>query len=424
MIRSRATLVCGMALLLLAGQVDADGAYFSFHKEVVGRSTQLVASPKQEAVLATDGERVQVVLRTHFRAGPQELAWVVPVPAKPTDIRKVDDYVFTKLEEITAPRFYRMVSSSGPRFHCGCARSGGERASLEQPLVRVEESGAAGIFDYVVLAADDPDALSKWLKENEYHVPEGAEPVFKRYVEQQWHWLAMKVRPEASEQNEVLAPHPISYTYRSDDVVFPLVISRLSADRETEVVLYVVGTTPFLCSNWGNVALDEMQVEHVIRQMPNAEAKANASLSGTNYEELLRLETTRKEGHLFVTEFCRRWELFGYSGGRGRRVDDVVDVKLVDSLAGRQTLTRLRAYVAAESMDQDVALTGTHEWRQVDNSVHVAITSGGAHVAALGPIPMAVLLSCGAFVAPRRRKSSRALRRACLALVCVVACMA
>ena len=47
----------------------------------IGRSTQMVASPKQEALLVTDGEMVKVILRTHFRAGPEELAWVVPVPA-------------------------------------------------------------------------------------------------------------------------------------------------------------------------------------------------------------------------------------------------------------------------------------------------------------------------------------------------------
>ena len=49
---------------------------------------------------------VQVILRTQYRAGPKELAWVVPVPAEPMDITAADDAVLDAMDQSTAPRFF------------------------------------------------------------------------------------------------------------------------------------------------------------------------------------------------------------------------------------------------------------------------------------------------------------------------------
>lgn len=418
MIRSKTALVGIFIILIVVRQANADGCFF---REIeVGRSSPLVASPKQEAILATDGSMVQAVLRTHFLAGPQELAWVVPVPAKPENIKKADDSVFSKLEEITTPKFYkRLASDNGLNLHFGCGASSGQQISVTPLPVRIEEAGAAGIFDYTVLAAEDPAALTKWLNDNKYHLPDGAEPVLKHYVERRWYWLAMRVRPEADKQG-TLAPHPISYTYQSNELIFPLVISRLSAARENEIVLYVVGPSRFWCSNWSNMVFWDFEEGHQIQEVAQTAVKGDAPRSGTNYEELVRQETGRKKGHLFVTEFSQPWELFGYSAGRGRRLDDIIDARLIDSLAGCQTLTRLRAYVLAESMNQDIALAAAKDSRPVKNSAHVAnISAGPTPAAALALVPVILVLPCGAFVMPYHRRSSRFIRRACFVLTCV-----
>jgi hypothetical protein len=420
-----------VATLAICGSAAADGCFIP-ELVKVGESQSLVASPKQEAILATDGKMVQVVLRTHFRAGPEQLAWVVPVPQRPTDIGAGDDAAFGKLDAVTAPQFFKEYSSF-PEFHIGCgvgAASPGTRSTA--PLaVRVEETGRAGIFDYTVLAADDSGALVKWLNDNQYQVPANSAEVFKHYTKDHWHWLAMKVRAEAGDK-KTLAPHPITYRYASDRLIYPLVISQLSADKENEIVLYVAGACRYRCANWDNMDINEIAVEpgeHGEHGPRNIHEKPS-SPSGTNYEDVFR-EKAKASGHLFVTEFAKPWEIFGQRGA-GRRIDDVIDAALLDNLSGRQTVTRLRAFLPAQGMDRDVELTPKERYSDrhggpyndryggVDNNVELA----GATVSPASPhhastAGMGVIAALGiAFMLGGRGRLARGARFACLAIAC------
>jgi hypothetical protein len=338
------------AVLTAAGGARADGF---FAPRLLGEATKLVASPRQEALLVDLGETVQVTLRTHFRAGPEELAWVVPVPAKPTDIKKSDDAVFESLEERTAPRFYTRPSK-GFGLGCHCGRPADEAGGLGRKAVVVEETGTAGIFKYVVLSATEAQELTKWLNDNEYFVPAGAERIFERYVRKGWHWLAMRVRPEESGK-PTLAPHPIGYTYEDDKLVYPLMISRLSADQDNEIVLYVLNSHRYLCANWANATIDRDQVK----------LKAGTP-SGTNYEELFEAMTTANQGRVFVTEYAARIWL------------PLPGLDSADGASGEEPtyfyLTRLRAVMKPEAMDRDVVLVpvASWEWEDVDNTYHLA----------------------------------------------------
>ncbi len=97
-------LMLGMAITQSAA---GDGMMFA--EQLVGRAAPLVHTPAQEVLLATDRENVTVVLRTHFEAGPRALAWLVPVPGEPKNVRAADDSIFKRLSEQTAPRFVTMV---------------------------------------------------------------------------------------------------------------------------------------------------------------------------------------------------------------------------------------------------------------------------------------------------------------------------
>ena len=332
------------ALLLCAGVGLADG--FMAPKEV-GRSTKMVASPKQQALLATDGKTVQVVLRAHFRSGPEELAWVVSVPSKPSAVEQCDDRIFQLLEEDCAPRFYRFSGKGGWGCHCGGASVRGTAAAPE--AVVVEAAGTAGIFQYVVLSATAADELTRWLNQHKYRVPSGAERLFERYVKDGWHWLAMRVRPEVSNK-PTLAPHPIVYTYEDTRLVYPLVISRLSADVTNEIVLYVMGKTRYACNNWENTTIQELTDS-------GRELRRDArSPSGTNYEKLFSGATELADGRLFVAEFVDRNYRVHWPDAFNGEIEGPSAPKLSQSLQDRHTLTRLRAVMRPEAMDRDVVL--------------------------------------------------------------------
>ena len=377
-------------MVILAGSASlatADG-FFAPRYIPSTSSASIVASPRQEAVLVTDGKRVQVVLRTHFRAGPKELAWIVPVPGKPDAIGQCDAAIFKTLERETAPLFHRRTSGGGLSFGCNVMSA---RQDLSSGVV-VEATGTAGIFKYHVLSATDGGALARWLDDNDYKAPVRAERVFARYVRAGWYWLAMQVRPEVSD-SPTLAPHPITYTYTSERLVYPMVISRLSADAENEIVLYVIASTRYVCTNWTNLTIDHEDIR----------ADAHAP-SGTNYEQLLRSATVRSSGQLFVTEYARarnytRHFLEG-PGGLQAKLND----KAGAGVSGGSYVTRLRAIMTPMAMDRDVALVGVLGWPEVGNDVTLSggpdLQRSSAHAGVACAAILMLVVSAGVITRP------------------------
>jgi len=394
-------------VLLAASGAAADGVMIPVR---VGEATNMAASGRQEAVLATDGRTVQVILRTYFRPGPTELAWIVPVPAKVASVDKADAAVFEHLNRIAAPRFYVASGKGGKGFGCGCGGVG-DKATDAQGSVVVEASGTAGIFKYVALGATDAADLAKWLNDHKYFVPPSADRLFKRYVDAGWHWLAMRIRPDAADK-PALAPHPIRYTYSDSRLVYPLAISQLSADLENEILLYVVAPSRYACANWANATIERRDLR-VVRGTP----------SGTNYEDLFRRACAASAGHAFVTEWSSKQSLFGYADGRSGEINDVLDRGLIDALGSRQTVTRLRALMTPAAMDRDVTLLPT-TWAAVDNRFHLsAAASPGGVLAAWA----AIIAAGGLLCAGLRLIGAPGWRRAggvvCIAAACTALAM-
>jgi hypothetical protein len=326
--------VC-LTLVLAPAAALADGFYVRLEK--VGVSGQMVSSPRQEAVIIRDGTETQVILRTHFAAGPKELAWIIPVPAAPTQVGPADDKLFETLEARTAPVFTEDTGSGGGMpFGCGCGYAGRHFAVAHLDGVIVEGRGTAGIYDWTALGATDAAGLQKWLNSSGYALPPGATPVLDRYVRQGWHWLAVKVRVEESDK-PTLAPHPITFRYKSAEVVYPLAISQLSAAEESEVVLYVFAADRYNVSNWPTSADTDRWA--IVRD--------SSSHSGTNYEKLFREETRRLGGHLFITECADRGEAVTW---------DALPKDPERTVQRQFFVTRLRAVMSPKAMDRDVEL--------------------------------------------------------------------
>jgi len=412
------------------GRLAADGCFvvLSEVRGVTGNAST-VTSPKQEAILATDGRRVQVVLRTHFDQGPKELAWIVPVPAEPTNIRTCEGTaVFADLDQLTAPKFFTesISSSHGMGLHIGCnadAQLGANRDGTPLALsVRVVSQGTAGMYEYAVLSSKDAGDLEKWLNQHQYAVPKDAAEVFKKYTDKGWYWLAMRIRADATKE-QVLAPHPITYMYQGE-LVFPLVISTLSSADESEIVLYIVGKTNFDTINWKSVDLGDFTGRAGNHNIPMPPVQLDPkSSSGTTYESDLRKLTKSNGGHLFVRELCEQWQLFGHEG-MGRRFDDILDADLIDTIGKAQTITRLRAFVKRSDMDIDVQLEAKEKERQIQNRIYIRQATSQNSTADSGTLLLCLLPLGGAWAALKRRgKPGRRVAKVIVIMMCLILTM-
>ncbi len=421
-----AILLAAMLALLAASKAAlADGCAFVPVGSVARDAEQpSVTSPRQECLMATDGNTVRMVLRTHFDTPGSELAWVVPVPAKPRDIQKADPELFASLDQATAPTFYTVESPKGP-FGCGCGmmRMNYHGLAIPQEAVTVHEQGTAGIYEFVVLSSTGGDELTTWLSENGYALPIGAQRVLGRYVEKGWFWLAMRLRKDLSDTDKdadnKLVPHPIAYTYDSETLTFPLVISQLSAGLENEILLYVLAPSRYAPANWPNLDMTDM----IYKPGKPGELRddfhtASNTRSGTTYEHMFTTATHTRDGRIFITESAD-------SVGMGRRFYDAQKFsealdKVTAALpteAEPRYLTRLRTVMPPKTMDRDVLLVPV-EWPVVSNYIEMSATQAGFRgetALAGGGIG---LLMLGAW--PRRRKLPLALRIVLCAAACTI----
>ncbi len=346
--------------LLAVGAVYGDGM---MTVSKLGQSVDMVESPKQEALIVLDSHArtTTVSLRTHFRPGPTDLAWVIPVPATPENIQVGNEEVFRALQAGTTPEFW-VITRTGPKFGCG-----GNSQNRVLHVVDIVDAGTAGIFDYVVLNASDNQALVRWLNENDYLIPNGADPVIGRYVDLGWHWLAIRLRAEFKDQPS-LAPHPITYSYRRTKLEYPLVISRLSATNQIELVLYVLADCEYGGENWANAEIDSKQL-----------VLDTSTASGTNYEAVFRQLTADNGGHLLVTEFASDLDTVGHRPLLAvlRGLDSASDVLGPQEHAQPSYLSRLRAVIDKDKLDRDVVLVPTRvsEYDFVLNSHQISAPS-------------------------------------------------
>ena len=233
-------------ILAVAGFAAADGmmAPRVMEVEVKGNPT-VVRWPKQGAILATDGQRYRSCCgRISIAAQASLRGWCPSRPSRPP-CRPVTT---VSLRNWTGSprRGSTGRSPSGDRISACLLAAQGRPMSVHEvaaPAVRVESEGTAGMYDYTVLSSDSAGELEKWLHANKYAVPKGEAGVFQE-VHRAEMALAGHARAGRGDHRAVLAPHPITYTYRGE-LVFPMMISTLSAADETEVVLYVVGRTGF-----------------------------------------------------------------------------------------------------------------------------------------------------------------------------------
>jgi len=215
-----------VAIFYLAPISLADGGLF----------TQLyrdIYEPNQLAMIVFDDMVEKIIFQVDYEGDAEDFAWVIPVPGYPK-LFSVEDDIFYELHKLTQPP---PPSSFGCGWGAGVPTSG-----LEDEGVHVWEENQVGIYYTTTLSATDPNSLVVWLNDNGYAFPAEGQEILDYYVQQSWFFVAMKIQHEEtmnSSENYTGAIQPIGIMFFSDEMVYPLKISTLSAPSwGTEVLIY------------------------------------------------------------------------------------------------------------------------------------------------------------------------------------------
>jgi len=208
---------------------------------VVHRDSRMVVAQETSAV-AWDGRTEQIVMRLSVRGNSRTAAWIMPVPHRAT-VELGDAALFSELASLTAPVTERRHHfwPDDEDWPFGEPRhpivyDTGPKASAPVDVVGRERLGP---FDVARLAATDPEALGRWLKENGFELPDRLTTALTPYVEQKWEYVAVRLAPEKRWGTLSGTLEPLRLRFASDRLVYPMRLSKLAATPQS-LDLYVL----------------------------------------------------------------------------------------------------------------------------------------------------------------------------------------
>ncbi len=200
--------------------------------------------PAQRALIRFEADTgyQRMILQVDYRTTAGDFAWLVPVPALPDTLATAEFDILSECSRLTEPIMrHREIE--------GCAEdkySTYYDGSADDRDVTVYEDRAVGPYHTLVLGAENASALADSLEDWGYLHEQNrtaAEDAFRFYIDKQWYFIAMKLDLGWGEDEFILFSHgaiePILIGFATDEMVYPMRISAISAEDPTEVLLYV-----------------------------------------------------------------------------------------------------------------------------------------------------------------------------------------
>ncbi|MEM6993868.1 MAG: DUF2330 domain-containing protein, partial [Myxococcota bacterium] len=238
----------GVASLFATAADAFCGFYVSGADEALYNNATMV-------VLMRDGTRTVVSMQNNYEGPPEAFAMVVPVPVvlRRREVRTLPREIFERIDKLGAPRLveYWEQDPCARGFSAGLTLAGTSSAEMKYSLdgasvrdsrgVKIEAKFEVGEYQILILSAKDSGGLDRWLRENDYRLPQGAEAALRPYVAQGMKFFVAKVNPRKVEFRDGQATlSPLRFHYDSDTFQLPIRLGMLNANGPQDLIVNVL----------------------------------------------------------------------------------------------------------------------------------------------------------------------------------------
>lgn len=320
-------------------------------------------APPETQQVVTDHRMVMAIhadesiLWDQFRytGRPQDFSWILPVRGE-VRIELASGAFFDRLDALTALQLRPPPQPVCPRggrdavgalgFGSPAAESGGGNG------VQVLNTAVVGPYQTVTIRADNPNALSTWLRENGYAVPPAVEPVLRYYNDMRTDFVALRLRPGEG----VEAMQPIRVRFATPSPILPLRMVAAGIADKVGISLWVFGE-----GRWDTMNYPGMEID---RSAITWDFAANRSDYRQRFDALVR----GSQGRAWVTEaafpvdFVDPRNNSGFRGPSGavselgNIPETMDDYRTAVRGLSRPWVSRIRADLAASLLDRDLQL--------------------------------------------------------------------
>ena len=220
----------------------------------VAKADTSLFNQASQVVLVRDGNRTVLTMANDFEGDVADFAIVIPVPTmiEREQINVGDRAVIQHLDAYTAPR---LVEYHDPD---PCMRAKYEMAGVDQAFpesrqdldrsarsrgVTIEAQYTVGEYDILILSAEESGGLVKWLNENDYRLPQGAERIVGSYLKQDMRFFVARVNLTEQARLGYQYLRPIQVAYESNKFMLPIRLGTLNAKGKQELFVYALTRT-------------------------------------------------------------------------------------------------------------------------------------------------------------------------------------
>ena len=251
----RSRLKAGVALATIFAQLAVTagpaGAFCGFY---VAQADTKMFNHSSKVVLARDGQQTSITMASDYEGKPSEFALVIPVPSfiEKSQISVVDTKTIDHLDSFTQPRLVQYFDEDPCRtINPVAALSYADRmyrtatvaAAAPQAAyagVKVEARYDVAEYDISILSAEQSDGLIRYLTDNGYKIPAGAEPVVSSYIKQKMHFFVAKVNVKRMNDLGRAYLKPLQVRYETAKFMLPLRLGTVNANGPQDLTIYAL----------------------------------------------------------------------------------------------------------------------------------------------------------------------------------------
>ena len=255
-------------ILIIGTLIALSPILYSFCGFYVSKADGTLKNKTSQVIMVRDGGRTVITMYNDFKGDTKDFAMVVPVPVvlKKNDIHVVDQSIFQRLNDYSAPRLveYWDQNPCSPTYYDeekstsfakSAAPSMAEDAIKRKDLgVKIEAKYLVGEYDILILSAKESGGLKDWLTSNGYKIPDGAEEVLDPYIKSNLKFFVVKVNEAEKKKLPGNFLRPLQINFYSPKFMLPIRLGMANSDGDQDLIVYAFTRKGRIeCTNYRNV---------------------------------------------------------------------------------------------------------------------------------------------------------------------------
>ncbi len=254
-------------ILIIGILIALSPMLYSFCGFYVSKADGTLKNKTSQVILVRDGNRTVITMYNDFKGDTKDFAMVVPVPVvlKKDDIHVVDQSIFQRLNDYSAPRLVeywdqnpcypvyeeeRAISQSKSIVPSMAA----DDAKRKDLGVKIEAKYLVGEYDILILSAKESGGLKEWLTSNGYKIPDGAEEVLDPYIKSNLKFFVVKVNEAEKKKLPGNFLRPLQISFNSPKFMLPIRLGMANSDGDQDLIVYAFTRKGRIeCTNYRNV---------------------------------------------------------------------------------------------------------------------------------------------------------------------------